>query len=227
MFDFESDDPSFQLTNGRYPASGRANRQRVAGEILREHLSISPTRMSRLVEIKFTSPDPAFSARVANTWSENFIQTNLERKIQATSYGRNLLQKQLGQLKQRLGESQRQLVNYASSAQIINLPAQSGNGQSSSERSIVVDDLAALNASLAQATASRIEAQARYQQSGRAGASAEALSNSAINSLRQRRAELAAEYRRLMTQFEPGYPAAQAIQAQITQLDRKIGRAQV
>src|SRR3546814_19338636 len=80
-----------------------------------------------------------------------------------------------------------------------------------------VDDLAALNASLAQATASRIEAQARYQQSGRAGASAEALSNSAINSLRQRRAELAAEYRRLMTQFEPGYPPAQAIQAQITQ----------
>src|SRR3546814_2156827 len=67
-----------------------------------------------------------------------------------------------------------------------------------------------------------MEAQARYQQSGRAGASAEALSNSAINSLRQRRAELAAEYRRLMTQFEPGYPAAQAIQAQITQLDRSI-----
>src|SRR3546814_1572519 len=77
--------------------------------------------------------------------------------------------------------------DLASSAQIINLPAQSGNGQSSSERSIVVDDLAALNASLAQATASRIEAQARYQQSGRAGASAEALSNSAINSLRDRK----------------------------------------
>src|SRR3546814_7787518 len=89
--------------------------------------------------------------------------------MQATANVRNLLHKQLGQVKQRLGESQRQLVNYASSAKIINLPAQSGNGQSSSERSIVVDDLAALNASLAQATASRIEAQARYQQSGRAG----------------------------------------------------------
>ncbi|MFC6623824.1 GumC family protein [Novosphingobium panipatense] len=222
MFDFESDDPAFKLANGRYPASGRATRERAAGEILREHLDISPTRMSRLVEIKFTSPDPSFSAKVSNTWSESFIQTNLERKIQATSYGRNLLQKQLIQLKDRLDESQRQLVNYASSAKIINLPAQSGNGQSSSERSIVVDDLAALNAALTQATASRIEAQARYQQNGRAGASAEALSNSAINSLRQRRAELAAEYRRLMTQFEPGYPAAQAIQAQITQLDRSI-----
>ena len=172
LFDLESSNPAFQFVNGRYPASSRATRQRIAGEILRKHLDISPTRMSRLVEIKFTSPDPAFSARVANTWSENFIQTNLERKIQATSYGRNLLQKQLAQLKQRLDESQRQLVNYASSAKIINLPAQSSNGQSISERSIVVDDLAALNTVLTQATASRIEAQARYQQSGRAGASA-------------------------------------------------------
>lgn len=222
MFNFESDDPAFQLANDRYPAAGRVTRQRAAGQLLRDHLDIGTTRLSRLVEIKFTSPNPAFSAKVANAWADNFIQTNLERKIQATSYGRNLLQKQLAQLKQRLDESQRQLVNYASSARIINLPAQSSNGQSSSERSIVVDDLAALNAALTQATASRIEAQARYQQIGRAGASAEALSNSAINSLRQRRAELAAEYRRLMTQFEPGYPAAEAVQAQITQLDRSI-----
>jgi succinoglycan biosynthesis transport protein ExoP len=222
MFDVKSDDPAFVLKNGRYPAAGRATRQRIAGEILREHLNVSPTRMSRLVEINFTSPDATFSTKVSNAWAENFIQTNLERKIQATSYGRNLLQQQLVQLKQRLDESERQLVDYASSAKIINLPAQSGNGGSSSERSIVVDDLAALNTALSQATASRIEAQARYQQNGRAGASAEALNNSAINSLRQRRAELAAEYNRLMTQFEPGYPAAQAIQAQITQLDRSI-----
>src|SRR3546814_7902174 len=75
---------------------------------------------------------------------------------------------------------------------------------------------------MGQGRASRREAPDSYHESVRGGASAEALSNSAINSLRQRRAELAAEYRRLMTQFEPGYPAAQAIQAQITQLDRSI-----
>ncbi|MBM3929378.1 MAG: polysaccharide biosynthesis tyrosine autokinase, partial [Sphingomonadales bacterium] len=37
-------------------------------------------------------------------------------------------------------------------------------------------------------------------------------------------AELAADYQRLMVQFEPGYPAAQAIQNQIDQLDRSIAR---
>ncbi|WBY07968.1 polysaccharide biosynthesis tyrosine autokinase [Sphingomonas sp. 7/4-4] len=185
---------------------------------------MEPTRLSRLVDIRFTSPDPSFSAKVANAWAENFIQTNLERKVQATSYGRNLLQQQLGQLKERLDASQRQLVAYASAQRIINLPAQSGDGKTTSERSIVADDLSALNTALSQATTDRIQAEARYQQTGRAGASTEALRNQAINSLRQKRADLAAEYQRLMTQFEPGYPAARAIQSQIDQIDRSIGR---
>ncbi|NNM78587.1 polysaccharide biosynthesis tyrosine autokinase [Sphingomonas sp. ID1715] len=224
MFGVGGDMPVLEMVNGRYPASGRLARQRIAGEILLKNLDVAPARLSRLVDIQFTSPDPTFSARVANAWAENFIQTNLERKVQATSYGRNLLERQLGQLKDKLDESQRQLVAYASAQKIINLPAQSGDGRTTVERSIVVDDLAALNTALSQATADRIQAEARYQQAGRAGASTEALRNQAINSLRQKRAESAAEYQRLMTQFEPGYPAARAIQSQIDQLDRSIAR---
>lgn len=226
MFGANVDVPAFQTVNGRYAASGRAERLRVAGEILRDYLSVTPTRMSRLVEVAFTSPDPNFSGRVANAWAESFIQINLERKVQATSYGRNLLQRQLTLQKQRLDDSQRQLVAYASANQIINLPAQGSgsNGAVTAERSIVADDLAALNSVLGQATAERIQAQARYQQGAGAGASSEALRNQAINALRQRRAELAAEYQRLMVQFEPEYPAAKATQSQIDQLDRSISR---
>lgn len=224
MFGVSSDDPAFELENDQYPVNGRAVRQRAAGEVLRKNIGVTPTRLSRLVTVSFTSPDPQFSAKVANAWAENFIQTNLERKVQATSYGRNLLQRQLAQLKDRLDESQRQLVGYASAERIINLPTQSPDGKTTTERSIVADDLAALNASLAQAISDRIQAEARYRQAGRAGSSAEALRNTAINSLRQRRAELAAEYQQLLTQFEPGYPAAKAIQSQVEQLDRSIAR---
>jgi capsular exopolysaccharide synthesis family protein len=223
-FGNSSDSPAFELVNGRYPASGRAERQREAGEILLKNLAIDPARLSRLVTVGFTSPNAAFSARITNAWAENFIQTNLERKVQATSYGRNLLERQLALQKERLDESQRQLVGYASQQQIINLPAQSSNGTTTSERSIVADDLATLNSALSDATAARIQAQARYQQAGRAGASTEALRNQAINALRQRRAELSAEYQRLMVQFEPGYPAAQAVKSQIDQLDSSIAR---
>jgi capsular exopolysaccharide synthesis family protein len=225
LFGVSPDTAAFTMVNGRYPASGRPERQRVAGKVLRDNLSINPIRLSRLVDIAFTSPDPVFSAKITNAWAEGFIQTNLERKVQATSYGRNLLQGQLGQAKERLDASQRQLVNYASAQQIINLPAQSGgDGRTTSERSIVADDLASLNAALSQAIAERIQVEARYRQAGSAGASTEALRNNAINNLRQRRAELAADYQRLMVQFKPDYPAAQALQSQIDQLDRSIGR---
>ncbi|WP_082449762.1 GumC family protein [Sphingomonas sp. Leaf67] len=222
LFRSSSNDPAFQLVNGRYPAAGRPIRQRTAGQILRDHLDVAPTRLSRLVEIRFTSPDAAFSARIVNTWSDAFIQTNLERKVQATSYGRNLLQRQLAQQKERLDESQRQLVAYASQERIINLPAQQNGDGTTSERSIVADDLASLNTALSQATAERIAAEARYREGGRAGASSEALRNQAINTLRQRRAEFAAEYQKLLIQFEPEYPAVKALKSQIDQLDRSI-----
>ena len=224
-FGVSSRDPAFALVNGRYAAAGRPTRLRAAGGVLLKYIGIDPTRLSRLVSINFTSPDPVLSARVANAWADNFIQVNLERKVQATSSGRNLLPQPLGEFKDKLDASQRQLVAYASAQRIINLPAQANSdGKTTSERSIVADDLAALNSVLSQATADRIQAEARYQQLGTAGASSEALRNQAINNLRQRRAELAAEYQRLMVQFEPQYPAAKAVQSQLDQLDRSIAR---
>jgi polysaccharide biosynthesis transport protein len=224
-FGVTSTNPAFQLAADRFPPSGRAERVRTAGEVLLKNLTVAPARLSRLVAIRFTSPDSALSARIANAWAENFIQTNLERKVQATSYGRDLLQRQLALQKERLDETQRQLVAYASEQRIINLPAREGSdGKTTSERSMVADELATISGALSQATTDRIQAEARYSQAGRSGASSQALENLAINSLRQRRAELAAEYQRLMVQFEPGYPAARAVQTQIDQLDRSIAR---
>lgn len=225
LFGVEKSTPAFVVQGGRYPVAGREERQRIAGETLLNNLSVNPTRLSRLVDIAFTSPEADFSTRVANAWAENFIQTNLERKVQATSYGRDLLQRQLTQLKDRLDESQRQLVSYASAQRIINLPAQSsGDGKSTVERSIVADDLASLNASLAEATSDRIQAEARFRQTGSAGASLEALQNLAINNMRQKRAELAAEYQRQMIQLGPEFPSVMEISSQIKQIDDSIVR---
>lgn len=223
-FGVKADDAAFEQAGGRYGAQGRATRLRIAGEILRGHLAVDPAQLSRLVDIRFTSPVPVLSAKVANAYAENFIQTNLERKIQATSYGRDLLQRQLAQAKERLDETQRQLVRYASAQRIINLPGPQTAQGGTSERSLVADELQALNNALSQATADRIQAEALYREQGQAGASGDALRNQAINSLRQRRAELSADYQRLMTQFEPGYAPARAIQAQVSQLDKSIAR---
>lgn len=216
---------AFEQVGGRYAPGGRAERTRVAGEILLKAVAISPTRLSRLVEINATTPDAAFSARLANVWADSFVQITLERRYQATSYARKFLESKLEQLRVKLEDSERQLATYASAQRIVNLPGGiAADGTRLPERSVDVDDLVALNTVLSQATADRIQAQARYEQAKRGGVGSEQLRNEAINSLRQKRAELSAEYQRLMVQFEPGYPAAKAVAAQIAQLDKSIGR---
>lgn len=209
--------------------SSSRDRMQKAAEVLLENLGVTPIRLSRLVDIYYTSPDPDFSARVVNAWTEHFIEASLARRFEATSYAREFLEERLGQLRERLDQSERLLVAYASRQGIINLPPSGGaEGSATNERSIVSDDLVALNRELAQATADRVQAQSRLRTSG--ASVNEALQNDAINGLRQRRAELASEYSKLLVQFEPEYPPARALQSQIQQLDRaistEVGRVQ-
>lgn len=202
-------------------ASTRERRIRDAGAILLKHVEITPVRLSRLVNISFSSPDPAFSARVAGAWSSTFISTTLERRLDATSYARRFLEGRLEQLRRRLNESEQRLVAYAQRENIINLPGVSGPNGATSERSIAADDLTSLNASLAAAISDRIQAQGVLQAGG-GGSSAP--TSSTLSGLRTRRADLAGDYAKLLTQFEPGYPPAQALRDQIASVDRAISR---
>jgi polysaccharide biosynthesis transport protein len=217
-------DELFDDISRRPSAAERQKRLRIAGEILLKNIRIEPLRLSRLVYVRFTSPNPELSAKIVNTWTATFIRSNLERRFEATSYARRFLEDRLAQLRQRLEESERALVAYASQQRIINIPS-SGGGGATVERSIIAEDLATLNNELAKATADRIRIQARVNEAGGRGATTpEALSNVGISQLRQKRAELAAEQERLLSQFQPDYPPARAVAAQLAQLDRSIAR---
>jgi capsular exopolysaccharide synthesis family protein len=230
FFEMFDDDDMARRVRESPLANNQATRQervRRAGAIMLRNLAIAPVRLSRLVAVRFTSPDPQFSARVVNSWTRNFINATLERRIEATSYGRGVLERELGALRGRLEESERRLVAYASQERIINIPSSVANssapgGSTTTERPLVAEDLSALNEQLNQATAARVAAESRLRGSG--GSTPEALQNQAISSLRARRAELSAERARLLTQFEPAYPPARALESQIQELDRSITR---
>jgi succinoglycan biosynthesis transport protein ExoP len=213
----------FERLSSGGAASAREQRLQLATNLLLQNITISPVRMSRLVDLHFESPDPVLSARVSNAWATSFIQSNLERRFEATAYARRFLEQRLEQLRGRLDQSERQLVGYASREGIINIPVAGPAGSPAQERSLTADSLAALNTELAGATAQRVQAESRLGTGG-AGASTEALNNPAIATMRARRAEVAAEHSRLLSQFEPGYPAVQALNAQLQQLDRSIAR---
>lgn len=221
MFGIKAADEWFSNGRVKAGAASRDERIRIAGAILLKHFLVEPERLSRLVEISFTGPDRIMATQIVNAWTTNFVEATLQRRFNANSYARSFLQERLQQLRARIDTSERKLVDYAADQGIVTLPAETGpNGTTSGERSLAADDLAALNRELAQATADRIAAQSRL--GGSDGQLTEALNNTTISTLRQRRAELNAEYARLMQQFEPAYPPAIAIQTQLRQLDRAI-----
>lgn len=202
-------------------ASTRERRIRDAGAILLKHVEVTPVRLSRLVNISFSSPDPAFSARVAGAWGSTFINMTLERRLDATSYARRFLEGRLEQLRHRLNESEQLVVGYAQRQNIINLPGSTGPTGVTSERSIAADDLTSLNTALAAAVSDRIQAESVLQAGG-GGVSAS--TSATLSGLRTRRAELAGDYAKLLTQFEPAYPPAKALRDQIASVDKAITR---
>lgn len=206
-------------------AAQRTARERAAMDILLDNVAIVPIRGSSLVDVRFVSPDPQLSARVANAWGENFITVNLERRLNASGFARRALESRLNLLRGRLEQSERQLVNYGANENITALPGgvDRSTGTLLGERSLIADQLARLNEALSEAVADRIKAQSEVA-SGDQGANERSLSNVAIGGIRERRAQLAADYARLMEQFDPEYPTAKALRTQIASLDSSIAR---
>ncbi len=192
-----------------------------AVKILLRDIEISPIRGSALVDVSYTSPNPALSARIANAWAQQYSEATLDRRFASTSDARSFLEEQLATLRDRLEQSERDLVNYAADKRIIALStSEASDGATRTEQTLASSDLEGLATQLVAATADRIAAQSAWRSGS--GASDATLANGAVNALRQQRAIVASDYARMLQQFEPAYPAALALKSQVDSLDQAI-----
>src|SRR5690606_28756614 len=68
--------------------SSRSERLAEATDAVMKGLEILPVSRSRVIEVRARGPYPGEVARIANAVAENFIEMNLERRYNATSYAR-------------------------------------------------------------------------------------------------------------------------------------------
>lgn len=210
-------------SGGSISAADVKRRERQAVSILQEHVQIMPIRMSRLIDIKYTSRSPTMSARIVNIWTREFIGETMDRQFVSTADARRFLERRLTVLRTRLEQSERDVVAYASDKDIVTLDSvRDEEGRTFTQRTLASSELEALNVALSAARAERVAAESKARQNS-AQYNEEVLTNPAITTLRAKRAEAAAEYSKLMVRFEPGYPAARALAQQIAVLDRAIG----
>lgn len=180
---------------------------------------------SSAVNVSFLSPDRALSAKIANSFADNFITSNLRRKFDTSAYAREFLESQLKQTRQRLEESERALIGYARSARLIDTSSGT-SGTQSGPSSLTTTSLIQLNQNLSQAIADRIKTEQRWRET--AGTPLMNLSivqqNPAISALIQQRAQLRAQYQQNSKRYDPTYATQQELQSQIDTLTSQANR---
>jgi uncharacterized protein involved in exopolysaccharide biosynthesis len=88
------------------PVEPSASKDNAVVAAFQGSLTVEPVRKSRLVRLHFDSTDPYFAARAVNTVAQAFININLERRFEASSYAKTFLEEKLLQTKAKLEESE-------------------------------------------------------------------------------------------------------------------------
>ena len=124
-------------------------------DALLEDLAISPIRNSRLVDVKFRSPDAALSTRIVNALAKNYIDQNLEYKFSASKEANDWLDEQLAEQRKEVEAAEAKLQAYRERNDAISLE---------DRQNIVVQKLTDLNAAVTRAKTERIQKEAMYKQ---------------------------------------------------------------
>ena len=202
-----------------------AAKREQALELLKDNLTVTLPRNSRVVSIAFDSREAAQAADIANGFARNFIAMSLERRFDTSAYSREFLEKQLALTKAKLEASERSLIEYSRSAGLIDASAgAAATGDQPGPRSLTTANLVQLNAAFAAARSDRIARQQRWQQAQASPLMSlpEVLGNPAIQQLSQKRAELEGLHEQELQRRKEGHPAIAQAKANIDELDRQI-----
>ena len=213
----------FEARDGETAAQQMARRRERVIRLIAAGLDVSPQRDSRLVEITFSSPSAAVSARMANAIAENYIQSNLDRKFDASLYVREFLEERIAETKAKLEATERQLVQYADDQQIIRLE-DSTNAGSGAQSSLAASSLSTINQALSQARVDRISTEERWRQARGASLMSipEVIASPAIQAMVAQRVAVEAEYQQKSSVLQADYPEMVELQSRIDELDSQI-----
>lgn len=186
---------------------------------LQEGVRVELGLNTRLASIKFTSRSPAVSAKVANAYAEQLVDSNLTAKADTSSRAREYLISQLAKAKQGLQESEQRQIAAARSA---DLTSGDALGNPNAGPSLRAQQLGTLMTSLTQATARRIDAEQQWQQVKETPALALPLvqENRAVQEMLAEKARAAASLAEERQRYTSEYPSE--TEAQVNKLDNQI-----
>lgn len=171
-------------------------------------LEIAPVRTTQLVDISYTSSSPEFAARVANGFSQAFIDWGISTRTHTAGRASSFLASQIDSLKRDIQEKESKLQAFSRETDIISLDPESN---------VVLQRLQALNRDFTDAQAARIETEARYMERRSAPRNdvADDYSDGMVGELMRAQLRRENEYETKLQTYKPEWPGMVELRAEI------------
>jgi succinoglycan biosynthesis transport protein ExoP len=193
----------------------------------RGNLKVTLAPNTKIVELRFRSPDKDLAANVINKLMEDYTENNFKSRFNSTMQAEDWLSKQLVDLQMKVETSQEKLVRYQKEHEILGIDE---------KQNITTAKLDELNKALTAAESERMDKESVYRlvQSGDADTIASAANvteasgsgsqspSALLESLRAKEADTKIQVAELSTQFGPSYPKVAQLNGQIKEIDAQI-----
>ena len=202
--------------SGKSPVKLTA-RENLALRYYQGHLTVTPAKKSRVLEVKFATPDPQLSALVVNTHADLFIERSYQARYDAVMHASEWLARQMDDIRDKASKSAATLATYQKQHGIVDVDEkQSSVGQKVSE----------LNRQLAQASTDRIQFEAYLQglNGGHQDSLPQIRDNPMLQALRQRLIENKADLSQLQIVYGEKNPNVQKLESNIKELESLLKR---
>ena len=197
------------------PAPGSIDENGLVGAF-QGRVQVLPVRSSRLVDIAFTSADREFAARAVNVLAEEYVQQNLEFRLENTQKTLDWLTQEVAKQQNIVQASERVLAEYRENQNALSLE---------DRQNIVIARLNQMNDAVTRAKTQRVQRETLYRQiSGAKDREAliSIVQNPFIQNLKTRLAELQRDRGRLLDRYGEKHPQVQNVTTQIADTERQI-----
>jgi polysaccharide biosynthesis transport protein len=200
------------------------NSSRISGLLgsFRGNLRVALLPNTRIIEIRFTSPNKELAATTVNTLVSTYIEQNFKTKFESTMQASDWLSKQLVDLQMKVETSQEKLVRYQKEHSILGIDE---------KQNIITQKLDELNKELTIAESDRMQKESLYRLT-QTGDVDVIVSDASVNSsgvdastpstllerLRAQEADLKIQIADLGTQFGPSYPKLAQLNNQLKEV---------
>lgn len=182
-------------------------------EALQTELDVRPSRESSVINVSFTSPDPKFSAALANAFVQAYLDTTLDLRVDPAKQYSSFFDSRQKELREALEKAQTKLSTYQKEHGII----------ANDERyDVETARLNELSSQLVAVQALTAESASRDAQARKSATLGDVINNPVVQGLRSDLSRAEAKFKEMSVRMGDAHPSVVEARANINELRARI-----